>query len=93
MFKIVHATNHEHFKGTKYLRKAVTDLKKENYKIELSILKGTSNSEVLKISQADVVFDQLSLEHMADQLLRLWPLKNLFMLPQARTCEVVPPLG
>ena len=59
-FQIVHATNHEHFKGTKYLRKAVSDLKKENYKIELNILKGASHNVVLKkINQADVVFDQL----------------------------------
>lgn len=62
IFTIVHATNHEHFKGTKYLREAVFNINKHEEKCKLIILKNTSSQKVFEaIQEADVVFDQILL--------------------------------
>ncbi len=62
LFTIVHATNHSHFKGTKFLEMVVGEINKEEKICELIILQKTKNEDVLKkIEMADLVFDQLLL--------------------------------
>lgn len=62
LFTIVHATNHPHFKGTKFLKLAVEEINKEKIICELITLQNTKNEDVLeKIGMADLVFDQLLL--------------------------------
>lgn len=62
IFTIIHATNHSHFKGTKFLELAVEEINKEKKICELIILQNTKNEDVLqKIEMADLVFDQLLL--------------------------------
>ncbi len=57
--RIVHATNHSHFKGTRYLSQAVAQLQREGYQLELEIVTGVTNKEALNIcSSADIIFDQ-----------------------------------
>jgi glycosyltransferase involved in cell wall biosynthesis len=57
--KLVHAPNHPHFKGTHYLEQAVARLQSEGHAIELSMLTGVSNEEVLELLRsADLVADQ-----------------------------------
>ena len=57
--KIVHAPNHPLFKGTKYLESAVSVLKSEGLDIELHLLSGVSNDQVINaFSKADVIADQ-----------------------------------
>lgn len=58
--KIIHATNHPHFKGTSIIEKAIEDINDPFSRCEISIMQNTKNTEVLKeISHADVVIDQL----------------------------------
>lgn len=58
--RLVHAPNHPHFKGTRYLEAAVERLRSEGVAIELVMLSGVSNEEVLRlIRDADLVVDQL----------------------------------
>lgn len=60
ILKIIHATNHPHFKGTDIIQKAINEINNEEKKIDFTILEKVSNAEVLKeISAADIVFDQL----------------------------------
>jgi glycosyltransferase involved in cell wall biosynthesis len=62
LFTIFHATNHAHFKGTKYLEKAVLEINKNGKICELIIFKDKAHNNVLKgIQNADVVFDQILL--------------------------------
>lgn len=62
LFKIVHATNHSHFKGTEFLEKAVAEINSPDVRCELVILKNATNNTVLsEIQEADVVFDQILL--------------------------------
>jgi glycosyltransferase involved in cell wall biosynthesis len=62
LFKIVHATNHPQFKGTKFLEKAVSEINAKKTRCELVILQNTGNAKVLEeIQKADVVFDQILL--------------------------------
>ena len=57
--RIVHAPNHRHFKGTRYLLDAVERLKQEGVAIELVLVEKKPNAEALEIYRtADVVFDQ-----------------------------------
>lgn len=59
-FVILHAPNHRQCKGSQYFLDAVEALKAEGFAIELRIVEGTSNENVLKeILQADMVADQL----------------------------------
>lgn len=61
-FKIVHATNHPHFKGTKFLEQAVAEINKNQKLCELVILQHQKNTDVLReIETADLVFDQVLL--------------------------------
>jgi glycosyltransferase involved in cell wall biosynthesis len=57
---VAHAPNHGHFKGTKYVLQAVEQLRGEGVPIELKLVQGVPNTEVLELFwQADVVLDQL----------------------------------
>ncbi len=57
--KIAHAPNHTHFKGTHHLQTAVAKLQSEGLAIELSVLSGVPNTEVMRLfAEADVVADQ-----------------------------------
>ena len=59
IIKIVHASNHGIFKGTRYLKEAVDQLKNSGYSIELQLISGIPNKELLKIfKQSDIIFDQ-----------------------------------
>jgi glycosyltransferase involved in cell wall biosynthesis len=57
---LAHAPNHGHFKGTKYVLAAVETLKAEGHAIELQLVQGVPNTQVLELfAKADVVLDQL----------------------------------
>lgn len=57
---LAHAPNHGHFKGTGYLEATVRKLQAEGLAIELRLVQGVPNAEVLRLfAQADVVIDQL----------------------------------
>ena len=59
-FLILHAPNHRTIKGTKYIEKAVSNLKSKGLDLELKIIEKMSNEEVIKLIQrADLVIDQL----------------------------------
>lgn len=59
---VVHAPNHQHFKGTKYLIKAVEALQQEGLQIQLKLVQGVPNSEAQKIyASADVIAAQFIL--------------------------------
>ena len=56
---IIHASNHRHFKGTKYLISAVENLKKQGYSIELQLIEKISNERARELYQtADIVAEQ-----------------------------------
>lgn len=58
--KILHATNHPHFKGTEYIKQAVRELSQSGVKCSLKILEGTENKIVLReVDKSDIVIDQL----------------------------------
>jgi glycosyltransferase involved in cell wall biosynthesis len=59
VFKIFHAPNHKAIKGSQHLMSAVKELNDKEYNIELIMLSGVSNQEVLEaISKVDLVADQ-----------------------------------
>lgn len=59
VFKVFHAPNHKEIKGSKHLIAAVDNMIKEGYNIELVMLSGVSNQEVLDtIKTVDLVADQ-----------------------------------
>ena len=56
---IVHAANHRHFKGTRFLIEAVEHLRTEGLPIELELVERVPNKEALGIyRKADIIFDQ-----------------------------------
>lgn len=58
--KVLHAPNHRTIKGTDFFIKAIEELRTEGYPIELILIQGKSNAEVLQaMSDVDVVADQL----------------------------------
>lgn len=58
--RLVHAPNHRSLKGTDHLLRAVDELRQEGLQIDLTVLEGLPNTEVLHlIRSADVVVDQL----------------------------------
>ena len=58
--KILHAPNHTHFKGTRYLERAVEELSKDGIRIDLVKISNVSNKTVMeKMGEADLVVDQL----------------------------------
>lgn len=57
--RVVHASNHMHFKGTSYLEIATNELIAEGIDIELIVVERLSNEEALAIYRtADLIFDQ-----------------------------------
>jgi len=57
---VCHPTNHRGAKGTNFLLKAIENLKRDGYDIELDLLEEASNQEaILRMSRADIVVDQL----------------------------------
>jgi glycosyltransferase involved in cell wall biosynthesis len=57
--RLVHAANHRHFKGTRYLIDAVERLRAEGLQIQLELVERVPNREALEIyRKADIVFDQ-----------------------------------
>lgn len=60
--KILHAPNHRGTKGTEYIIQAVNELISEGLKIELILLEGVKNKEIIEtMSQVDILTDQLIL--------------------------------
>ena len=59
--KIVHSPNHTIIKGTDFLIKAVSELKQEGLNVELIIIHGKQNKEVLDIliNEADILVEKL----------------------------------
>ena len=58
-FRILHAPNHRAIKGTAHLQEAVQALQSEGLNIELLMLEGVPNHEVLRaIERVDLVADQ-----------------------------------
>ncbi|MBN2712354.1 MAG: glycosyltransferase [Planctomycetes bacterium] len=57
--RIVHAPNHRHFKGSKYLIDAVEVLKQDGVNVELVLVERIPNRQALEIYHtADIIFDQ-----------------------------------
>jgi hypothetical protein len=57
--RVVHAPNHSHFKGTRYLEQAIASLQQEGVGIELILVERLSNDQALEVYRsADVIFDQ-----------------------------------
>jgi glycosyltransferase involved in cell wall biosynthesis len=53
---VVHAANHRHYKGTRFVIQAVDDLRREGLPIELVLVEGVPNAEARKIyERADVI--------------------------------------
>lgn len=60
VIKIIHAPNHLNIKGTSYLIDAVKTLQAEGYRVELELIRGKTNREVLALMQtAHIAVDQL----------------------------------
>ena len=58
--RVFHAPNHKNIKGTQHLLKAIDELKNEGQPVDLILMQGKPNSEVLQeIAKADVIADQL----------------------------------
>jgi glycosyltransferase involved in cell wall biosynthesis len=56
---VVHAPNHRHYKGTRYLEEAVAALQAEGLPVELVLVEGLPNDEARRIfERADVIADQ-----------------------------------
>ncbi|MBR0938035.1 hypothetical protein [Bradyrhizobium jicamae] len=59
-FVVGHFPNHPYFKGTSYLENAIRNLQAEGRPIELSLLSGKPNDEILAaMREVDVLVDQL----------------------------------
>ena len=59
-FKVLHAPNHRHIKGSQYIIAAVEELRTSGLDIELVLLEGVSNDEVRsRMQEVDIVADQL----------------------------------
>jgi len=57
--RIVHASNHRMFKGTRFLVQAVEDLRAEGVPVELVLVERVPNAQALELYRsADVIFDQ-----------------------------------
>jgi hypothetical protein len=58
--RVVHATNHPHFKGTRHIEAAVARLQAEGLAIDYQRLQGRPNSEVMELfGQAHLVVEQV----------------------------------
>ena len=59
-FKVLHAPNHRHLKGTQHIIDAVEELRASELDIELVLLERVSNDEIrAKMEEVDIVADQL----------------------------------
>jgi glycosyltransferase involved in cell wall biosynthesis len=59
-FVILHAPNHKVLKGTSYFEKAVDELRKEGFDVELKVVEKVPNLEICALMQSvDLVADQL----------------------------------
>ncbi len=59
---VVHAPNHRHYKGTRFLEAAIAELQAEGVAIELVVVEGLANDEARKVfERADIVADQFLL--------------------------------
>ena len=59
---VVHAPNHRHYKGTRFLEAAIEQLRAEGVAIELVVVEGMTNDEARTVfSRADIVADQFLL--------------------------------
>ena len=59
-FKVLHAPNHRHIKGSQYIIDAVEELRARGMDIELVLLEGVGNDEVRsRMQEVDIVADQL----------------------------------
>ena len=57
--RVVHASNHRQFKGSRHLIAAIETLQKEGYAIELVLIERIPNAEAMNVYRtADIVFDQ-----------------------------------
>lgn len=57
--RVVHASNHRRYKGTRFLISAIDELKSEGYPVELVLVERMQNREAKKIyEQADIIADQ-----------------------------------
>jgi glycosyltransferase involved in cell wall biosynthesis len=57
--RIVHASNHRHYKGTRFLIEAVERLEAEGLDVELILVEGVPSEEALRLyAEADIVADQ-----------------------------------
>jgi hypothetical protein len=57
--RIIHASNHNEFKGIRYLEAAVKELKMEGYILELTTVENIPNKQAMEIYKtADIIFDQ-----------------------------------
>jgi glycosyltransferase involved in cell wall biosynthesis len=60
--RVVHAPNHPHYKGTRYLEAAVLVLQEEGLPVELVLVQGKPNEEARRdYERADIVADQFLL--------------------------------
>jgi len=60
VIRILHAPNHKEIKGTKFIERAIEELRSNGYRIEYIFKQGLPNSELIKLIQsADIVIDQL----------------------------------
>lgn len=58
--RVLHAPNHKTIKGTSFVVKAMEELKNEGRPVELILLQGRANSEIIEeIAKADLIIDQL----------------------------------
>ncbi len=56
---VVHAPNHRHYKGTRYLEEAVERLRADGLPVELVLVEGLGNAEARRVyERADIVADQ-----------------------------------
>lgn len=59
LLRVVHASNHRQFKGSRHLITAIETLRQEGHGIELVLVERVPNIEAMKIYRtADIVFDQ-----------------------------------
>jgi len=59
---VVHAPNHRHYKGTRYLMDSIERLQAEGLPVELVVVEGLTNDEARAVfSRADIVADQFLL--------------------------------
>ena len=56
---ILHAPNHPHYKGTRFLLPIIDRLKKEGYPIEFKLIRGMNNKDARKYyEKADIIAEQ-----------------------------------